>query len=132
MSFLDDIPQTMFDALKADLRPGELIRADKSAKDRYGNPTRGVETRHEIVGIVESYEAAAARIRVIRQGSEAAREEQDVAIFFLLHGVPIDPEGGDHITITGPRGQGVVYRIIGIMDIDPARAGATVHVRPTT
>lgn len=131
MSFLDDIPEIMNEAFKNDLRPGKLTRAAQDTTDRYGNPIGGLPVDHPIIGIVESYEAAASRIRVTRQGSEASREDEDVGIYFLLHGVPIDPETGDHVSLEGPRGQGVVYRIVGVMDIDPARAGATVHARPT-
>ena len=131
MSFLDALPRQIASAIGADLRPGSLYVNADGGTDNYGNSIRGEETAHPIRGIVESFSAYLGRSGNSQGAitSEASVERGDMAFLFLLHGVPVDPTPGDQISIDGPRGKGIRYRIITVAEIDPARAHCVVQAR---
>lgn len=131
MSFLDALPGQIMAGLGSDLRLGTLHVFEDGGTDDYGNPIKGAETVHPIRGIIESFSVYIGRSGNSQGAitSEASVERGDMAILFLLDGVVVDPSPNDQVSISGPRGQGVRYRVITVAEIDPARAHCVVQAR---
>lgn len=130
MSFLDDLPGWLSDALSGELYASRLWRAVPGApmQDAWGQDIPGPEqiVSFPLSGIIDRNRAA-----LVSKGADAATiQERDVMGLFLLHGVPIVPAPEDEFAVSGPVGKGERFRIVALLEMDPARAHCVVQGRP--
>ncbi len=128
MSFLDKIAPALHKGLGGHMRAGTIWRADSQTaeRDAFNRPKPGAPLSFPCVGIVERNRSA-----LVGKGVEAATiQDRDVWALFLLHNLPIDPQTEDEFAVSGPVGEGERFRIVAVLEMDPARAHCVVQGRP--